>query len=534
MLSEDKYFQDLSKDELWQRYCGFLDLSVAEFMDIQKKLLMDEVDLVADSTLGKKIMGGRIPKSVEEFRQMVPITTYEDYEPYLSERQEDVLAKKPYMWCHSSGRGGKFKWLPCNLEYFDKCVRDFLASWILAAAKKKGDVNIYPGLRVMGLYPPPPYPSGAGFQYITEHFSCKVIPPLELVKDMEFRERMQKGFEIAIKEGIDVITAISSVLVRIGEGFAEKTRDGGASKRSIHPKVILRVLKALMRSRLQRRPMLPKDLWPSKAILCGGMDSHIYKSDVAHYWGSEPLDFYVSTETFFLGMQAWNKKALTLLPDSAFLEFIPYEKQGEHQDNNDSPPQTVLFDEIEEGKSYEVIISQFYGMPLLRCRLNDIIRVVSLKDEETGVNLPQIMVQGRVGSTIDLAALAVLDEKTVWEAIANTGIKYVDWIACKEFDQNQTFAHLYLELKEEVEVDKIASMIDEQLRIVDIDYRDIDSYLQQQAVRVTVLSPGTFQRYTDEKIKEGADLAMLKPAHMNTPPAIVQHLLQLSEVNRAK
>ena len=532
MLSEDRYFQDLSKDELWQRYCGFLDLPVAEFMNIQKKLLMDEVDLVADSTLGKKIMGGRRPKSVEKFRQMVPITTYEDYEPYLSERQEDVLGKKPYMWCHSSGRGGSFKWLPCNLEYFDKGIRDFLASWILAAAKKKGEVNIMPGLRVLALYPPPPYASGSSFQYITEHFSCRIIPPLETGKDMGFRERMQKGFEIAIKEGIDVITAISSVLVRIGEGFEEKTRDRGSSKRSLHPKVIFRVLKALMRSRLQGRPILPKDLWPAKAILCGGMDSHIYKSDVAHYWGSEPLDFYVATETFFLGMQAWNMKALTFLPDSVFLEFIPRDKRAQRQDNKNSQPQTVLLDELEEGKLYEVIITQFYGMPLLRYRLDDVIKVVSLKDEETGVNLPQIVIQGRVGSTIDLAGLAELDEKMIWQAIANTGIKYVDWIACKEYEGNQSFIHLYLELKEEREADEVASLIDEQLRIVDTDYRDIDSYLQQQPVRVTVLSPGTFQRYTDEKIKEGADQTMLKPAHMNTPPAVVQHLLQLSEVNR--
>ena len=125
-----------------------------------------------------------------------------------------------------------------------------------------------------------------------------------------------------------------------------------------------------------------------------------------------------------------------------------------------------------------------------------------------------------------------MDEKTVWEAITNTGIKYFDWIACKEYDQNQSFIQLYLELKEEREADEVASLIDEQLKIVDTDYRDIDSYLQQQPVRVTFLSPGTFQRYTDEKIKEGADLAMLKPAHMNTPAAVVQHLLQLSEVNR--
>ncbi len=53
MLSEDKYFRDLTEAELWQRYCGFLDLSIDQFMEIQENLLMEQIGLVADSLLGK-------------------------------------------------------------------------------------------------------------------------------------------------------------------------------------------------------------------------------------------------------------------------------------------------------------------------------------------------------------------------------------------------------------------------------------------------------------------------------------------------
>ena len=532
MLSEDKYFQTLTEDELWQRYCGFLDLSIDEFVAIQKELLMDQIERVADSLLGKKIMGNRKPKSVEEFRQMVPLTTYDDYEPYLSECREDALAIKPHTWCHSAGRGGHFKWFPLSTEVFEKASRNFLASWILASSKRKGEVNVVPGLRVLATLPPTPYASGSGFQFFAQHFSSQTIPPPEMTKHLEFQERMQKGFEIALKDGVDILSAISSVLVKMGEGFAERTRSKKFSKSTLHPKIILRLLRAVIRSRREKRPILPKDLWSPRAIVCGGMDTQIYKQDIAHYWGSEPFDFYVSTETMFVAMQAWNKKAMTFIPDSAFLEFIPHDKRLKHQDNKDCQPPTVLLNEVEEGKLYEVIISQFYGLPLLRYRLDDIIKIVSLKDEETGVNLPQILIQGKVGSTIDLAGLAELDEKTVWQAIANTGIKYTDWAACKEYDRNQVFLRLFLELKEEKEAAEIANRIDEQLKIVDTDYKDIDAYLKLQPVRVTLLSPGTFQRYTDEKRKEGADLAHLKPTHMNAPPAVMQRLLQLSEVTK--
>jgi len=71
-------------------------------------------------------------------------------------------------------------------------------------------------------------------------------------------------------------------------------------------------------------------------------------------------------------------------------------------------------------------------------------------------------------------------------------------------------------------------MIDHQLKTIDVDYRDIDKWLNLQPVRATLLSAGTFQRYFEEKQKEGADLAHLKPPHMNASDAAIQRLLQLS------
>ena len=535
MLPEDKYFQTLTEDELWQRYCGFLDLSVDEFMDIQKELLMDEIERVADSVLGKKIMGNRTPGSVEEFRKIVPLTTYEDYEPYLSEKQEDALATKPHVWCHSAGRGGRFKWFPINSEFLQKSTRNFIASCILASASKKGQVNIRPGFRFLGCLPPPPYTSGSSFQFITEHFSCRSMPPLEMAKDVEFQERMQQGFQMALRDGVDIIGAISSVLVKMGEGFAEQTRSRKLSMSMLHPGILSRFLKAWLRSKREKRVILPKDLWSPRGIVAGGLDTQIYKSDIAYYWGSEPFDFYVSSETIFIAMQAWNKKAMTFIPDVAFLEFVPYNEQlKQNNDSKDYQPPTVLLNEVKEGELYELIITQFHGMPLLRYRINDIIKVIFLKDEETGVNLPQIVIQRKVGETINIAGLADLDEKTIWQAIANTRVKYADWSACKEYDQNQSFLRLYLELKEEREPSELAVLIDEQLKVVDTDYKDIDTYLQFEPVRVTLLSPGTFQRYMGEKRKEGADLAHLKPNHVNAPEAVIERLLQLSEVGCEK
>jgi hypothetical protein len=530
MLSEDKYFQDLTEAKLWQRYCGFLDLSIDEFMDIQEELLMDEIDRVADSILGKKIMGNRKPKSVEEFRRMVPLTTYDDYEPYLSEQREDALAIKPYHWCHSSGKGGYFKWHPHSLESLKGATKSLVSLLILSLATQRGQVNLSPGCRLLLTLAPPPYASGSVIENFARHFSCQIIPDPETVKNMELQERIQKGFQLALKEGVDVIGGLASILVKIGEEFGTQKRGTKFSLSMLYPKLVLRLFRGWLRSKREKRTLLPKDLWAARAIVTGGMDTSIYKDDLVRYWGIEPYEFYVCAETYILAMQAWNKKGMVFVPDCAFLEFIPRDKQLRDQDTRDYQNSTVLLNQVEEGKSYELVITRFYGLPLLRYRLDDIIKIVSLEDQEAGVNLPQILVQGKVGSTIDLAGLAELDEKTIWQAIANTRIKYTDWAACKEYDRNQSFLHLYLELKEKKDAAKIAAMIDKQLKIIDIDYKDIDTYLKLQPVRVTLLSSGTFQCYMDEKRKEGADLAHLKPSHVNAPEEVIQRLLKLSEV----
>ena len=52
-------------------------------------------------------MRGARPRTVEEFRELVPLTTYKDYCPELLEKREDILPAKPVLWAHSSGQVGR-------------------------------------------------------------------------------------------------------------------------------------------------------------------------------------------------------------------------------------------------------------------------------------------------------------------------------------------------------------------------------------------------------------------------------------------
>ncbi len=530
--SEDRYFNALSEAEIWQRYCGFLDLTVSEFLKIQEALLLDQLDKVGNSTLGKKIIGETVPKTVGEFRETVPLSLYDDYEPFLSLRQEDALAFKPFLWCHSSGRGGSFKWIPHSLEFIEHVTRVSLGSLILATAKRKGEVNIRPGFKILLSLPAAPYTSGAQFQAVGQHITFTPIPGVEDSEGMEFQARIQQGFAMAFKEGVDVIGAIASVLVSMGELFSAHTQKMKFTPAMLKPKILKRLVRAWFKSKREGRPILPKDLWPAKAVMAGGIDASIYKAEIERYWGCEPYQPYGMTEAFLIAMPTWTKEGMVFPPDIVFLEFIPYDDILAHPDEPEYQFSTVLLDELRPGKLYEVVISHFYGMPLLRYRTQDLVKVITLDEKKTGVKLPQVEFYRRIADVINLAALAQLDERTIWQAINNTGVKFVEWSAVKEYDKNKSCLRIYIEPKEVTNADKLANAVDEQLKIIDTDYKDIGSYLNIQPVRVTLLSNGTFGRYMQEKREQGVDLAGLKPAHINASEEAVRRLLYLSEVSK--
>jgi hypothetical protein len=518
-------------DEIWQKYCGFLDLSLEDFMLIQKRLLMEQMHLFAACELGRKIIGEKVPTNVEEFRQTVPLTEYQDYEPYLSEKREDVLPQLPYLWAHTSGRSGKYKWVPYTKPAYVKLGERMLAAIILATARQRGEINLEEGDVLLHNTPSRPYSSGVALVSMGELFRFHFVPSLEETEDMTFHERIEKSFQVALVTGIDIIGSMTPVLVKIGERFAHGAGGTGLSSHLLHPKALLRMARALVRSKLAGRPLLPKDLWPVKGVLCAGTDTALYKDKILHYWGGVPHEQYSATETMgTAAVQAWNKQGLFFLPDVVFWEFIPEEDWSRNRQNPFYQPRTVLLNEVEPGQRYEVVITSFDGGPFLRYRMHDLVRFFSPRDEKADIDLPSMVCAGRSDGLIDLAGFTgLMDEPLIWKAIHDTGITYVDWTICKEETKEGALLHLYIELKDDVAVEVIRQSVHENLKALNPFYADIESMLEMRSLQVTLLPQGTFQAYFIEKQAAGADLAHLKPARMNPSHEIIGDLLRLSE-----
>jgi phenylacetate-coenzyme A ligase PaaK-like adenylate-forming protein len=82
---------------------------------------------------------------------------------------------------------------------------------------------------------------------------------------------------------------------------------------------------------------------------------------------------------------------------------------------------------------YELVITNLHGGALVRYRTGNLIRITSLRNETLGIELPQMMPEGRADDQIDLGFIR-LNERVIWQALENSGVSYKEWIACKEIE----------------------------------------------------------------------------------------------------
>ena len=518
MTSLPQLIKQGRNEEIWMKYCGFLDLNIDEFMEIQERLLLEQIDLLGESMMGRMIMGDVIPKSIDEFREVVPITTYQDYLGYLDIQREDVLPRKPVAWCHTSGRTGEyiFKWVPYTQKMYDRLGEVVVSAMILSSANRKGDINLANKDTVLLTTAPPPYFGAIITRATDKQADIRFLPALDEGEEMGYVERVQAGFKEAMIFGLDYFYGISSVLVRIGQQFKEGGSSSGFSTDMLRPGFIWRMLTGLIKAKVNGRSLLPKDIWKIRGIMTGGADTIVYGNLIKEYWGRKPLEGYACTEGGLMAVQAWNYKGMTFYPENDFLEFIPDAERKKEEENPDYTPKTVLYNELQIGV-YELVFTNFHGGILTRYRPGDLFEVVSLRDDELNINLPQLNYYARSSDVINLANFAFLTEKDIWLSLEAAGIDCHEWIARKVIVDNKSYLHLFVEVGSNNHFDeaKVKELVRESLKNINKDIKDMEEMLGYDPLKLNLLNPGAFSAYMEYQKSQGADLAHTKPPHMN-------------------
>lgn len=538
MIKAVELLRQGKNEELWQMCCGYLKLDIKGFMDIQERLLLEQLELLHKSPIGEKITKGSPPMTVSEFRERVPLTTYADYCPDLENKDENILPVKPSLWVHSSGRSGKYpyKWVPITPKYVQELSKVLYGIGMLSCSDWWGDTSHIPrNIKILYSVAPSPYISGTFADLLRMQTPLTYMPGIDESENLTLEERLKIGFEQSISKGIDYFFGISLVLVSVGEKFLQSSDKIDIRPYIKRPAALWRLSKGKLKSRLASREMLPKDLWSLRGIIGSGLDSCFYKERIEELWGRKPLDIYSCTEGGVIATQAWDYEGMTFVPNLNFLEFIPEEETLKWQMDSSYQPQTVLLDGVEPGKNYELVFTNFHGGALVRYRIGDMIKIISPRNDKLGIELPQMVFERRVDDLIDLFIVR-LTERTIWQALEDTGISYVDWVAFK--DPGRPVLKLYIELKDGAGTSEtdINNAVYTAIMKSDSSDLQIDSPLRDDlagfadfAVEATRLPSGTFADYRARKEAEGADLAHLKPPHINPPKDVLASFLSETE-----
>ncbi len=508
MTFEDK-LRDGEYDRIWQEYCGFLDLDMDEYMSIQKRLLEEQMQLWCESPLGQKILKGKHPGTLEEFRRMVPLTTYEDYADVLLLKKEEMLPDQPIIWIQTTWEGGKhpIKVAPYTKGMLQTYKNNVLACMILSTSTEKGKFDIEVADTFLYALAPLPFTTGLIPLALTDEINVEFLPHVSDAVKMSFTERNKKGFKMGLKKGIDFFFGLGSVAyyVSLSVGKLSEGSKGSLLKKafSMSPSMLLRYIKAKRTCKKEHRDLMPKDLFKLKGFVCAGTDNRCYKDDLEELWGVRPIEVFSGTEPSCIGIETWTRDGLYFFPDTCFYEFIPKAEMEHNMEDPDYQPRTVLMDEVVPGEVYEIALTVLKGGAFARYRVGDMYRCLGLTNREDGTRIPRFEYIDRVPDIIDIAGFTRISENSIQSVIELSGLAVKNWVALKEFteEKGRPYLHLYVELSPECVVTRAVSqeILKEHLTIyfkyVDQDYRDLKRILGMDPLEITILRCGTFETY---------------------------------------
>ena len=512
MTFEEK-IQKCPPAEVWQEYCGFLDLSMEEYMAIQKRLLMEQITLMDRCALGRRFFGGNPPKTVEEFRRRVPLTSFGDYADVLLTKREEMLPAKQVVWLRTTWEGGDFPatYAPYAESMLDTYKRNMLGAVLLATSSGRGKFKVRPGSRILYSLAPLPYATGLFPDLIEPELRLRFLPSVREARRLSFGEQNRRGYKLALQYGMNMFFGMSSVLYGTTRNLEQmnlssKKRDGsGGMIRGISPLMLWRLLSGRYRSKRDGRPLLPRDLFRLDGFVCIGTDSSRYKDELEAAWGVRPMELAGGTEPTCLGTETWSKNGIVFFPDACFYEFIPESEMLRSLEDPSYKPHTYLINELVAGQKYELVITVLHGGAFLRYRVGDVYRCVRLKNPQDGLDLPQFEYVDRTPNVIDIAGFTRITEREIRKVIEMSCLPVEDWFALKEYDDNgHSFLHLYVELQAgarqspALSRETIREHLSVYFRYYDGDYKDLKRLLGIDPLEVTMLPTGTIARYEQQ------------------------------------
>ena len=453
--------------------------------DVQLEVFNDLLEKAARTTWGIQYAYDSVA-SPEQFREHVPLSTYDDMKPYINrlrEGEQNLLWPSEIKWfAKSSGTtSDKSKFIPVSNEALEDCHfrggKDVIAFYTRENPDSgilKGKALTLGGSAQINKFSNESYYGDLSAVIIQNlPFWAQFIrtPAAEIALIPDFEEKLEKITRHTVNENVTSIAGVPSwnlVLLRAVLDFTGKNN-------------ILEV-------------------WPNLELFThGGISFTPYReqfrelipSDNMHY-----IETYNASEGFFGIQDELERDDMLLMMDlGIFYEFIPMNRF--HEDN----PPTLTVGQVETGVNYAMVISTNGG--LWRYVIGDTVVFTTLFPH-------RIKISGRTKYYINAFGEEVIEdnaENALMQACRETGAVIKEYTAGPLFMSSESKgAHEWI-----IEFEKAPGDLKRFTRILDLSLQKINSDYEAKRYKDLTLEElhlisvrtGTFYRWMQHRGKLG-------------------------------
>lgn len=517
------------------------------------------LEIHKDTELGRK-WGLKDIKTIDQFREQIPVLPYSSYEPYtkrIFQGEPNILTPDPVVFISlTSGSTGARKFIPVTKRFQNSLKRanlsaiGFLSEALSNRKLQFGRLLLTNSAQLMGRSPGGINYGNASigvlrmgkflYQQLFAHPFETLLIENSLARHyvcllFALRDRSMRGM---IANFPMLILRICDYLERYAEDLIQDLEKGTiASWLELEPEVRLQLERRLSPQPQQAQKLqkichsqgrlTPQHAWPDLSFIgtARGGTSDFYFERFPDYFGNTPVfgAVYSSAEATFSIYPDVDTDGSILAIESGFFEFVPQDRwDAEH-------PKTLLPTEVKVGEYYRILVTNYSGF--YRYDIGDVVEVVGFYN-----TAPLIVFRYRRGGILS-ATSEKTNEYQVTQAMQAVqqefGLSLEDF--CITLSESLAFAS-YLVNIELLPEEKLE---DSQAFLASFDRKlqeNNASYAQKRETnfipppRLRILAPGSFALLRQRQLQKGIPDSQLKFPHISADRSFLSGLRVEQEV----
>ena len=445
---------------------------------VQQGELVRLIEKASLTRIGRKYDFSSI-RTYRQFASTLPLYSYEDLRPQIMRMvngiKDELWPGRCMHFAQSSGTSdGRSKFIPITRESFQwnhyQGASDVVSHYLnlnpesrlfsgkafILGGSFANNLQLKPGVRVGDL-------SANLIENMNPLANLARIPSRKVALMENWTEKLPLLVEGSIGQNVTNLSGVPSWFLTVLKQVLEKT-----GKTCIH------------------------EVWPNLEVFFhGGIAFGPYRQQYEAICDMDKMHFlnnYNASEGFFAVQSDWDSEAMMLLLDvGVFYEFLPVEE------SDSETPEVYPIWEIEQGRTYELIITAANG--LWRYRLGDTVTIEQL-------NPVKIKIAGRTRSFINAFGEELMvhnADHAITLAAQETGAQVLNYTVAPVYAKGDERGHhqwLIEFAREPQDKDRFMQLLDQHLREVNSDYdakRTGDIFMAPPTL--VVAKPGLFDRW---------------------------------------